>query len=95
MSHEPTNTETNSREPQLDLANLAEIAAWIATSAASGIIGNAAFSYVDSFRRRYGRRRMAELRERVNDALQQVKAQLDVEEDELRRRLERLFEERE
>ena len=60
-------------EPQLDLANLAEIARWLAEAAAAGVLGNAAFAYLDSFRRRFGERRMDALKDQVYAELRRVK----------------------
>lgn len=85
-------TSAAADEPRLDLANLAEIAAWIATAAASGIVGNAAFAYVDNFRRRFGERRIGELKDRVYKELKRVKRKPHVSDADLRLRVERLFE---
>jgi peptidoglycan/LPS O-acetylase OafA/YrhL len=79
------------REPQLDLANLADIAAWIATAAASGVIGSATFAFVDNFRRRFGTRRIDELERQVFKELKRVKRKPHVADADLRLRVETLF----
>ena len=78
-------------EPKLDLANLAEIGAWIAASAASGVIGSATFAYMNSFRRRFDEGRIDKLKTQVYDELKRVKRKPDVSDADLRLRLDRLF----
>ena len=89
QSAQPDNAR--SREPQLDLANLADIAAWIATAAASGVIGNVTFAYLDNFRRRFGTRRLDQLEGQVLAELKRVKRKPHVADADLRLRVAGLF----
>ncbi len=79
------------REPALDLAALPEIAAWIAVAAASGVIGNAVYDYLNAFLRRFGRRRLDGLEEQVFQELKRVKRKPHVSDADLRLRVEHLF----
>lgn len=87
-------SEAPGREPTLDLGNLPEIAAWMASAIISGLLGNATFAYLDSFRRRFGRRRDEELKQAVYAALRRVKRKPNVSDADLRLRVEQLFAER-
>jgi putative addiction module CopG family antidote len=81
------------KEPHLDLADIVEVAKWLAMAAASGVVGSAAYEVVTSFRRRFGGPRSEELKLKVYDMLQQVKRKPDVSDEELRSRVGKLFDE--
>lgn len=91
MNAQPPTTDPNAREPVLDLGNFAEIAFWLASAVASGVIGNAAYDYLKAVKRRFGRDRVAELQEQVYQALRQVKRKPNVSDQDLRLRAEALF----
>ncbi len=75
----------------VDLGSLAEVAAFVATAVASGVIGNAAFSLVTSFYRRHGQRRRQELEQEIFTTLKRVKRKPGVSNADLRLRAEELL----
>ncbi|HRX70888.1 MAG: hypothetical protein KDJ22_05860 [Candidatus Competibacteraceae bacterium] len=91
MNAQPPTTDSNGREPVLDLSNFTEIALWLASAVASGVIGTAAYNYLKAVQRRFGRDRVAELQEQVYQALKRVKRKPNVSDQDLRLRVEALF----
>ena len=82
------------KEPHLlDLANIVEVATWLALAAGSGVVGGAAYDLLTSFKRRFGGSRLRDLESRVYEALQEVQRDPDVSDEELRSRVRKLFEE--
>jgi hypothetical protein len=77
----------------VDLGSLTEVAAFVATAVASGLIGNAAYSLVSGFFRRHGRRRRQELEQAVYEALKRVKRKPGVSDVDLRLRVKQLLDE--
>ena len=84
-------TESASGQPHLDLANLPEIARWMAEIMASGIVGNMAYDVLKNIRSRYGARRVDDLKRRVLDELRRVKRKPGVSDADLQLRVDRLF----
>ncbi len=82
-------------QPVLDLANLAEIALWLASAAASGALGNAAYDALKTVRRRFGPKRVDELKKKVYRELKRVKRKPGVSDQDLRLRVDRVFSESE
>lgn len=78
-------------QPSLDLANLAEIARWLAEIIASGIVGNMAYDALKNLRSRYGARRVNDLKARVLDEMRRVKRKPGVSDADLQLRVDRLF----
>lgn len=78
-------------QPSLDLANFVEIARWLAEILASGIVGNMAYDALKNVRRRYGARRVDELKTRVLDEMRRVKRKPGVSDADLQLRVDRLF----
>jgi len=78
-------------QPSLDLANFVEIARWLAEILASGIAGNMAYDALKNVRRRYGARRVDELKARVLDEMRRVKRKPGVSDADLQLRVDRLF----
>jgi hypothetical protein len=87
--------EENRAPAKLDIANLAEVAQWlaqfVAVSAISGVIGNAAYDTLRSIKRRFGRKQVEELKARVLEALRTVKHESEVSEADLKDRVEAIF----
>lgn len=81
--------------PDLELANLPEIAAWIARADARGTAEVAetetVADFLDAFRRRYGPRREEALRQAVYMALRRIWRRANVSDTELRQRVAELF----
>ncbi len=84
-------TEDLSGQPHLDLANLPEIARWMAEIMASGIVGNMAYDVLKNIRRRYGLSRVRDLKAKVLEELQRVKRKPGVSDADLRLRVDRVF----
>ncbi len=78
-------------QPSLDLANLAEIARWLAEIIASGIVGNMAYDALKNLRSRYDARRVDDLKARVLDEMRRVKRKPGVSDADLQLRVDRLF----
>ena len=70
---------------------LLEAAQFIAAALASGVVGNAAFQYLTSLRRRDGIPKITELKDEVYKALKKVKHKPHVSDSDLRLRTEDLF----
>lgn len=91
MSTEKEDYATKEAPPSLDGSSLAEIALWIATAAASGAIGNAAFAVLLGVRRRFGYGRVERLKGKVLKELKRVKRKPGVSNRDLENRVETLF----
>ncbi len=92
INHAPDDeTEDASGQPHLDLANLPEIARWVAEIMASGIVGNMAYDVLKNIRRRYGARRVDDLKTRVLEELRRVKRKPGVSDADLQLRVDHLF----
>lgn len=76
----------------LDLGNLQEVALWILSAAGAGAIGNTVYDVLKAVRKRFGGRRLDELRDRVYQEIREVqrnKRHLSARD--LRLRVDRLF----
>ena len=76
----------------LDVGDLQAVALWILSAAAAGVIGNTAHGVLAAVRKRFGSRRIDELRERVYQELKTVqrnKRHLPARD--LRLRVDRIF----
>lgn len=91
--------ESDGREAFLgDLGNLQEVAVWLLQSlgglAAAGVVGNAAYDTVKALRRRFGDRRLEELKQRLVEEIQKAERRTQHRPGrEIRERVEQLFEE--
>ncbi|TVQ89733.1 MAG: hypothetical protein EA400_06995 [Chromatiaceae bacterium] len=81
--------------PDLELASLPEIAAWIARADARGAsdaaVSNTVAAFLDAFRGRYGQRREEALRQAVYMALRRIWRRANVSDSDLRQRVAELF----
>ncbi len=70
-SFEKNDQDISVKEPHLlDWGNLTEVAQWIALAATSGVIGSAAYELLKGIKRRFGRSRLKELEDKVNEIIE-------------------------
>lgn len=81
-------------------ADVAAFVGWVALAAVSGVVGNAAYDatrqkarhILDSWRQRYGKAKVDEIKERVYEHMKPHLASGKLREEELRKRIDALFE---
>lgn len=78
-----------------DPTPLVEIATWIATAMASGLLGNAFTQYVNQLRNRSGQGKVEELKTEVLKAMKRVKKKPAVSDHDLKLRVDEIFKDRE
>jgi len=75
----------------LEPGTCVEIAAWIASAMASGLLGNAFTQYVNELRNRLGQSDVDELKNEVFKAMKKVKRKPGVSDQDLKLRVDKIF----